>query len=453
MEESVSMHVPAVSQSCVRLGWQGSGTSLQVRLVAMWPLTGGYTMNLGSSGLVSRVASMVLALFVWAPLVAVPARGQEASPPASPATAVFDPATFGIRLQVVADGFDQPLFVTNANDGSGRLFVVDKTGTIEIVTNGAKSAAPFLDISDRVGSDGSEQGLLGLAFAPDYATSGLFYVDYTDRNGNTVVSRFKVTSDANVADPRSEQVILQQEQPYPNHNGGSLVFGPDRMLYIGFGDGGSEGDPNGNGQKLDTWLGKILRIDVDPAHATKGATYAVPNTNPFVHRQDAKPEIFAYGLRNPWRFSFDKATGDLYIGDVGQNTIEEIDFVPVNDLAGHNFGWNIMEGTSCYDTDTCNQHGLTLPVAEYTHEEGGCSVTGGYVYRGEAAPELQGVYLFADYCSGKLWGLGRDATGAWVMSKPMETGAAVSSFGQGELGELYLTDLNSGTVYQIVAQS
>ncbi|MGI8485535.1 MAG: PQQ-dependent sugar dehydrogenase [Thermomicrobiales bacterium] len=380
------------------------------------------------------------------------ALAQDTTPAVTFTPTVFDPATFKVGLNKVATGFDQPLFVTNAGDGSGRLFVVDKPGTIEIIAKGVQAASPFLDISDRVGSDGSEQGLLGLAFAPDYAQSGLFYVFYTDRDGNTVVSRFRVTSDPSVADPTSEQVVLQQNQPYPNHNGGDLVFGPDGLLYIGLGDGGSQGDPNGNGQNLDTWLGKILRIDVDPARTPNGATYAVPNTNPFIDRKDAKPEIFAYGLRNPWRFSFDQLTGDLYIGDVGQNTIEEIDFVPANDLAGHNFGWNTMEGSSCYNADSCDQNGLTVPVAEYTHDVGGCSVTGGYVYRGSDVPSLQGTYLFADYCSGKLWGLGRDATGAWVMSDPIETRVGASSFGQGEDGELYLIDINSGTVYQIVTQ-
>ena len=376
---------------------------------------------------------------------------QDATP--SPEVTVFDPTTFAVSLQSVADGFAKPLFVTNAGDGSGRLFVVDQPGRIEIVADSRKASSPFLDISDRVGSDGSEQGLLGLAFAPDYASSGLFYVDYTDRDGNTVVSRFTVTSDADVADPNSEQVILQQDQPFPNHNGGSLVFGPDGMLYIGLGDGGSQGDPNGNGQNLDTWLGKILRIDVDPARTPAGASYLVPSDNPFVTTANAKPEVFAFGLRNPWRFSFDKATGDLYIGDVGQNVIEEIDFVPASDLAGHNFGWNITEGARCYDIGSCDRSGLTLPVAEYTHDAGGCSVTGGYVSRGDANPALQGIYLFADYCSGKLWGLGRDATGAWMTSEPIETGTGVSSFGRGEDGDLYLTDINSGTVYRIVAES
>ena len=397
----------------------------------------------------ARIGRVLFVALFGVGLIAPPTLAQDATPAAH----AFDPATFGVGLKEVAGGFDQPLFVTNAGDGSGRLFVVTKPGMIEILTKGVKAPTSFLDITDRVGPDGSEQGLLGLAFAPDYARSGLFYVDYIDRDGNTVVSRFTVTSDANVADPKSEQIILQQKQPYPNHNGGDLVFGPDRLLYIGLGDGGSEGDPNGNGQKLDTWLGKMLRIDVDPAHAPSGATYSVPNDNPFVNRQDVKPEIFAYGLRNPWRISFDKVTGDLYIGDVGQNTIEEIDFVPASDLAGHNFGWSIMEGTSCYNADSCDQKGLTLPVAEYTHEVGGCSVTGGYVYRGKDVPSLQGIYIFADYCSGKLWELGRDASGKWVMSKPIETGASVSSFGQGEDGELYLTDLNNGTVYQIVAKS
>ncbi len=408
-------------------------------------------MRLLSRSVVTQFGRATLLLLVVMGLFAPQAFAQDATPTAE--VTVFDPATFAVSLQPVADGLVKPLFVTNAGDGSGRLFVIDQPGTIEIVADSQKAAAPFLDISDRVRSEGSEQGLLGLAFSPDYATNGLFYVDYTDLDGNTVVSRFKVTADADVADPESEQIILQQQQPFPNHNGGSLVFGPDGMLYIGFGDGGSQGDPNANGQNLDTWLGKILRIDVDPVRTPAGESYLVPADNPFVTTANAKPEVFAYGLRNPWRFSFDKVTGDLYIGDVGQNVIEEIDFVPANDLGGHDFGWNIMEGTSCYEADSCDQNGLTLPVTEYAHDVGGCSVTGGYVSRGDANQTLQGIYMFADYCSGKLWGLGRDATGAWVTSNPIETGAGISSFGQGEDGDLYLTDINSGTVYRIVAGS
>lgn len=395
------------------------------------------------------LARAMLIMLVGAGVFAPQALAQDATTE-SPA---FDPSTFNVGLAPVGEEFDQPLFVTNAGDDSGRLFVVERPGIVRIIADGNVVETPFLDISDRVGTDGSERGLLGLAFAPDYAESRLFYVDYTDLNGNTVVSRFAVTDDPDVADPSSESVLLQQEQPYENHNGGELLFGPDGYLYIGFGDGGSQGDPHGNGQNLGVWLGKILRIDVDPANTPEGEPYAVPDDNPFVGQADAKPEIFVYGLRNPWRFSFDTATGDLYIGDVGQDTYEEIDFVSADEVGGQDFGWNIMEATHCYRADTCDESGLTLPVFEYAHDVGGCSVTGGYVYRGTEIPELDGTYLFADYCSGKLWGMGRDANGEWVASDPIETGAAVSSFGQDESGELYLTDINGGVVYQIVAGS
>lgn len=365
----------------------------------------------------------------------------------------FNPVNLHVGVEAVAKGLNQPLGAVAPNDGSNRLFIVEKGGVIRIFTKGALVDKPFLDITDRVDSSGSEQGLLGLAFAPDYAKSGLFYLDYIDKNGNTVVSRYKVTEDANAADAGSEQVVLRQQQPYPNHNGGQIAFGPDGYLYIGLGDGGSEGDPNKIGQKHDTLLAKILRIDVDPAHKPADAAYAVPNDNPFIGKQGFKPETWAYGLRNPWRFSFDKQTGDLYIGDVGQDKIEEIDVQPARDKGGENYGWSIMEGNSCYNADSCDETGLTLPVAEYTHQEGGCAVTGGFVYRGGQFPALQGVYFFSDYCSGKLWGLGRDANGKWVKSAPIETGAAVSSFGQDEAGELYLCDLNAGILYHLVTTS
>lgn len=365
----------------------------------------------------------------------------------------FNPADLHVGLEPVAKGLSQPLGAVAANDGSNRLFIVEKGGAIRIFAKGALVEQPFLDITERVDSSGSEQGLLGLAFAPDYAKSGLFYLDYIDKDGNTVVSRYKVTNNPDVADPGSEAVILRQQQPYPNHNGGQLAFGPDGYLYVGLGDGGSEGDPQGNGQKLDTWLGKILRIDVDPAHKPSDAAYAVPKDNPFAGKQGVKPEIWAYGLRNPWRFSFDKQTGDLYIADVGQNRIEEIDFQPAHDKGGENYGWKIMEGNSCYNADSCDKTGLIIPVAQYTHDEGGCAVTGGFVYRGGQFPALQGVYFFSDYCTGNLWGLGRNANGEWVKSKPVDTGAAASSFGQDETGELYLCDLNAGILYHVVTTS
>lgn len=366
----------------------------------------------------------------------------------------FNPANLHVGLEPVAKGLNQPLGAVSPHDGTNRLFIVEKGGVIRIFAKGALLDQPFLDITRKVDSSGSEQGLLGLAFAPDYAKSGYFYLDYIDTKGNTVVSRWHVGENPDVADPNSEQPVLHQEQPFPNHNGGQIAFGPDGDLYIGFGDGGSEDDPNNIGQNMDTWLGKILRIDVDPAHKPANADYAVPQDNPFVGKPNIKPEIWATGLRNPWRFSFDTQTGDLYIADVGQDTIEEIDFQPAHDKGGENYGWSIMEGTNCFRTPNCDQKGLTLPVAEYTHAEGGCSVIGGYVYRGGQFPALQGIYFFGDLCSGKLWGLGRDASGTWVKSAPTETGlSAISSFGQDEAGELYVCDLSAGILYHLVSNS
>ncbi len=363
----------------------------------------------------------------------------------APVSAQDETAGFDIGLEPVAEGLTQPLAVVDAGDGSGRLFVVEKPGTIRIVQDGAVLPEPFLDITDRVGDGGFEQGLLGLAFAPNYADSGLFYVDYTDEGGNTMVSRFAVSEDPNVADPASEQAILRQEQPYPNHNGGQLAFGPDNYLYIGLGDGGSGGDPQGNGQSLDTWLGKILRIEVDPQYVPEGQTYAIPEDNPFIDQEGALPEIWAYGLRNPWRFSFDRETGDLWIADVGQNEIEEIDIAPVGE-GGLNFGWNVTEGTQCYLEDGCDTAPFTLPVMEYTHDFG-CSVTGGFVYRGEDMPDLQGAYLFGDFCTGTIWS-GTSSDGeTWTMSDPVDTGLGLSAFGEDSDGNLYVTDLNGGGVY------
>jgi glucose/arabinose dehydrogenase len=393
------------------------------------------------NSLLLRIWSMMMLVL---PMVIAPAvaTAQESS-------GTFDPETFDIGLELVAEGFAQPLFVTDANNDSGRLFVVEKGGTIRILDGGAAVEAPFLDITDRVGSSGYEQGLLGLAFAPDYASSGLFYVNYTDQAGNTVVSRFSVTDNPDMADAGSETLVLRQEQPYPNHNGGIMLFGPDNYLYIGFGDGGSGGDPMGNAQRLDTWLGKILRIEVDPALVPEGEPYGIPEDNPFVDEEGVLPEIWAYGLRNPWRFSFDLETGDMWIGDVGQGDIEELDLLPISLEPGQNLGWNITEGTACYLESGCDTSGFLLPVLEYIHEEGSCSVTGGYVYRGEDIPDLVGTYLFADYCSGLLWGGGQDANGDWVMSAPIPTGMSISSFGEDDAGNLYVTDLAGGGVYRV----
>jgi glucose/arabinose dehydrogenase len=316
--------------------------------------------------------------------------------------------------------------------GDGRLFVVQQQGTIVVYRDGAALPEPFLDIRDRVGAFANEQGLLGLALHPDFASNGLFFVNYTDLNGDTMISRFQASADPDRADVSTEMILIRFDQPYPNHNGGGMVFGPDGYLYIGSGDGGSAGDPHGNGQRLDTFLGKILRVDVE-----QGDPYAIPLDNPFPSR----PEIWAYGLRNPWRFTFDALTGDLYIADVGQNNWEEVNFQPAGQAGGANYGWNILEGTRPYAGGAAE--GLTPPVAEYSHDLG-CSITGGVVARDPALPELTGVYLYGDYCSGLVWGLVRDAAGAWQNAPLFETGVRVSSFGQGRGGEIYLLDLNGG---------
>lgn len=303
---------------------------------------------------------------------------QAASPAPSPnraASVAFSPA-----LERVGEGFTLPLYLTHAGDGSGRIFVVEKGGTIALLENGRRGTV-FLDISDRVRASGYEQGLLGLAFHPNFARNGYFYVNYTDRRGNTVIERYSLSpSDPQRADPRSAKRILVIEQPYANHNGGMIAFGPDGMLYIGMGDGGGANDPLGAGQNKRTLLGKILRIDVD-----NGDPYAIPTGNPYADGREGLPEIWSIGWRNPWRFSFDRLTGDKYIADVGQNRFEEVHIERRGAPGGLNYGWNIMEGKHCFAPRTgCNQNGLELPIAEYDHSQG-ISITGGYVYRGKAS--------------------------------------------------------------------
>jgi glucose/arabinose dehydrogenase len=345
---------------------------------------------------------------------------------------------------LAASGLDNPVGLVSANDGSGRLFIVEKPGRIRVVQGGALLPEPFLDISNRVGSSGSEQGLLGLAFHPHYKDNDLFFVNFTNNAGNTVIARFQAADPAaNTADPGSETDLLHVQQPFPNHNGGEVAFGPDGLLYLGLGDGGSGGDPQGNGQSTNTLLGKILRIDVD-----HGDLYAIPPDNPFA-QGGGKGEIYAYGLRNPWRFSFDRATGDLWIADVGQNSWEEIDYLPAGSPPGANFGWNYREGLHAYQGNPPARLKLVDPVAEYGHDQG-CSVTGGYVYRGAALPAWKGVYLFGDYCSGIVWGLSPRDNGGWQMTKLFDTGVNISSFGEDEAGVLYLVAL-SGEIYRLDA--
>lgn len=363
-----------------------------------------------------------------------------------------DLTAVNLALEEVVGGLDRPLFVTHAGDGSGRLFVVERPGTIRVITDGALLDTPFLDISEQVNDGGSEQGLLGLAFAPDYAQSGIFYVNYTDADGATNVIRFRVPNDAddaNIADPATAETILRIDQPARNHNGGMLAFGSDGMLYIGMGDGGGANDTHGNGQNPDSLLGKLLRIDV----AAPATPYAVPVDNPWLAVDwggaDVRDEVLASGLRNPWRFSFDRVTGDLWLGDVGQNQYEEVNFVPAPLGEALNFGWPIMEGMHCFQADECPRDGLIVPAAEYEHQ-GHCSVTGGYVYRGLSFPVLDGVYFYGDYCSGVIWALTRDPAGAWQSTEMLDTDLSISSFGEDEQGELYVTDLAGGTVARIV---
>jgi glucose/arabinose dehydrogenase len=351
-----------------------------------------------------------------------------------------------LRLRGIAGGFSAPLLVTHAGDGTGRLFVVEQIGRIRVLTDGRVQAEPFLDIASLV-TAGGEQGLLGLAFHPEFESNGRFFVNYTDGSGDTVVAEYRAPGGADRADPGSARVVLRIDQPYSNHNGGDVVFGPDGFLYIGMGDGGSGGDPHGNGQRLDTLLGKMLRIDVD-----RGRPYGIPEDNPFVGRPGARREIWANGLRNPWRFSFDRETGDLWLGDVGQGDLEEIDRARAGGSGGQNYGWNVMEGTECFSPpDGCDGEGLVRPVAVYPTGLG-CAVVGGYVYRGSRFPALRGGYFFADFCAGVVFAL--DPAGD-VSQEPvilLQTDHAISSFGEDEAGELYVTDLSGGEVLLVTGE-
>ncbi len=376
------------------------------------------------------------------------------SPDASPsanasqsASAGYRPGTLKIVLEPWADGLSLPVFVTPDGTHSGLLYAVEKGGTVRAITpEGEVATDPFLDITDRVLENG-EQGLLGLAFHPDYASNGRLFVYYTRLSDSfQVVSEFHANDGA--ADPGSERVIFEMADFAPNHNGGMLAFDADGMLLIGTGDGGGGGDPEQNGQDVTQLLGKLLRIDVDGEEP-----YGVPTNDPDGRLgPDALPEIRASGLRNPWRFSVDRLTGDVFIGDVGQGDWEEIDVLPAGQ-GGANFGWNVLEGSHCFETKDCDRSGTTPPVAEYSHQEGGCTVVGGYVYRGTTYPDLTGAYLFGDYCSGNLWLLSAaDAVTDGEASAELvgELPGSVSAFGQDEDGELYLVDLG-GQILRVTA--
>lgn len=351
-----------------------------------------------------------------------------------------------IEAVIHASNFDSPVDITHAGDE--RLFIVEQDGYIQILdADNNTLATPFLDIDSRV-SSGGERGLLGLAFHPDYANNGYFFVNYINNNGDTQISRFSVSAtDANLADPDSEVMLLTIDQPYGNHNGGCIKFGPDGYLYIGMGDGGSGGDPQGYGQNRQSLLGKMLRIDVD-----NGSPYGIPADNPFASDDQTLDEIWAIGLRNPWRFSFDRQTGDLWIGDVGQNQWEEIDFQPASSAGGENYGWRCYEGFHTYNTSGCdNADAYDDPIYEYSNSfDGGCSVTGGMVYRGSEIPALQGIYVFSDYCAGILTSVTPDGMGGWTGTELFDSEVFVSSFGEDVNGELYFANLFGGDIYKIV---
>ena len=351
------------------------------------------------------------------------------------------PPDFSLTLQEVASGLNGPVYATSPS-GDSRLFIVEQPGRIRILQGGQLLATPFLDITSRVGT-GGERGMLSVAFHPQYASNGFFYVYFTGTDGAIRVERFTVSANANQANAVSAKVILTVPHPRSNHNGGLAMFGPDGMLYLGLGDGGGGGDPDLNGQNVNTLLGKILRIDVN-----SGDPYGIPPGNPFATRTDARREIWAYGLRNPWRFAFDRSAGNLYVADVGQNALEEVNVVS-STRAGVNYGWNITEGSSCYNASSCSKQGLEMPVLEYGHGSNQCSVTGGFVYRGSSMPELTGVYFYADYCAG--WVKSFTYNGSASAGRDWNLGAIgnITSFGEDASGELYLISAN-GRVYKFI---
>jgi glucose/arabinose dehydrogenase len=379
-----------------------------------------------------------------------PSVAQSASPSVIPSEPLASPAPLvsgpdALVLETVATGFVRPTVIANAGDASGRFFVGQREGRIDVVgPDGSLRAAPFLDLASRVMA-GGERGLLGIAFHPDYEENRRFFVAYTSLPaGANTVSEFRVSADPDVADPASERILLAVADPAPNHNGGSLAFGQDGYLYVSMGDGGGQNDQYRNAQNLNSLLGKILRIDVDSPPATPRA-FAIPPDNPFAAGGGA-PEVWAYGLRNPWRISFDRASGDLFVGDVGGGRYEEVNRETPAVTGGLNYGWPIMEGLHCLAA-TCTTDGLTMPIAEYSHDFG-CSVIGGFVYRGPSEPELQGAYVFADYCSGLLFTF--DISGTTFTPKVvLSSGLGVSAFGESDAGDLYLVDYNGGGMYRV----
>ena len=355
----------------------------------------------------------------------------------------------------LAGGLEFPVYITHAGDGTGRVFVIEQRGRIRIIKDGKLAQVPFLDITDRVSCCG-ELGLLSIVFPPDYVDKNYFFVNYTSssrsprhsRSGDTVIARYRITSNADIADPDSEEVLLMIEQPSVIHNGGQMAFGPnDGYLYIGTGDGGPAHDPDNRGQDTTTLLGKILRIDVESG----GLPYSIPTTNPYYQTDGYRSEIWALGLRNPWGLSFDRQTGNLYTADVGQSEYEEINFQSVSSKGGENYGWKIMEGMHCFRSQGCDSTGLTPPVAEYHHSLG-CAVVGGHVYRGSRYPEMQGIYYYADFCTGQIWGL-KQQDGVWRNTILFDAPFQISTIGEDEDGNLYVADYTYGSIKMLADTS
>jgi glucose/arabinose dehydrogenase len=373
-----------------------------------------------------------------------------------------------ISLSEVIVGLSQPLHIAHAGDGSGRLFIVEKNGRVKVYLNNIYQGI-FLDLHSKA-STVSEQGLLSVVFPPGYSTSGNFYVNYTNLAGDTVIARYQVSTDPNLADATSEEILLTVDQPYANHNGGQMAFGPDGYLYIGMGDGGSGGDPDNRAQDPGNLLGKILRINVEresisfppagslraffPVVLRPGETlaYRIPSDNPFINTPGFRPEIWALGVRNPWRFSFDRVNGSLYIADVGQNEWEEVNVQDSTSPGGENYGWRILEGNHCYNpsSNCVPPTGYVAPAFEYAHgvdDANGCSITGGFVYRGNSYPSMQGIYIYGDFCKGNIWGAINN--GGWETSLLTIAPFMISTFGEDETGEVYVADYGNGKIYQI----
>jgi glucose/arabinose dehydrogenase len=364
-----------------------------------------------------------------------------------PASVARGATTVGLPLR--ASGLQSLTQVTNAGDGSNRLFLVEKRGIVRVYQNGALKSGTFLDLRSVVNASGGERGLLGLAFHPDFETNRWLYVYYTRSDGDIIVARLRSNLSRSWTSRTTRQTLLVIEHSaHSNHNGGGMAFGPDGYLYISTGDGGGAGDPGRNAQsKTKNLLGKILRINVDGTGSGPYGRYSIPPTNPFRGAISGRDEVWAYGLRNPWRISFDRATGSLFIADVGQSRYEEIDREPPAYGGGRNYGWNVMEGKHCYNASSCSTSGKTLPVVEYGHGGGNCSVTGGHVYRGSAYPGLKGLYVLADFCSGRFWTMAANGSSLWLRR---DTVLNVTSFGESENGELYFVTLN-GRLYQVTA--